>query len=74
MDRAGRLVVPRGLRHQVGLLDGGVVDIDVQGAAIIIEPVVGHDLQREGGFIVIPASGEVIRDADVREQRLADQR
>ncbi|MFO7532972.1 MAG: hypothetical protein R6W93_10955 [Candidatus Limnocylindrales bacterium] len=74
IDKAGRLVVPRGLRQQVGLLEGGVIDIDVHGAAIIIEPVAGDDLQREGGFIVIPASGQVIGDADVREQRLADQR
>lgn len=56
------------------MLEGGVIDIDVHGAAIIIEPVAGDDLQREGGFIVIPASGQVISDADVREQRLADQR
>lgn len=56
------------------MTEGGIVDIDVEGAAIIIEPVAGDDLQREGDFIVIPASGQVIHDADVREQRLADQR
>ena len=74
IDKAGRLVVPRGLRQQVGLLEGGVIDIDVHGAAIIIEPVVGDDLIRQEGFVVIPASGQVIDDVDVREQRLADQR
>lgn len=74
IDKAGRLVIPRGLRAQVGLIDGGDVDIGLQGAAIVIEPVSGEDLSKHGGFVVIPESGEVITDAYVREQRLLDQR
>jgi AbrB family looped-hinge helix DNA binding protein len=74
IDRAGRLVIPRGLRAQVGLADGGEVDVVVQGAAILIEPRAGLDLQAEGGFLVIPASGQAIDDDAVREIRLADQR
>ena len=74
IDRAGRLVIPRGLRAQVGLLEGGEVEIDVFGAAIIVEAVTGDDLQKEGRFVVIPKTGQVIGDDAVREQRLADQR
>lgn len=74
VDKAGRLVIPRGVRAQIGLLDGGEVDVAVQGAAVIIEPVAGDDLQREGSLIVIPATGTGMTDADVREQRLRDQR
>lgn len=74
VDKAGRLVIPRELRARIGLVDGGEVDVDVHGAAILIEPVNGQDLGREGPFVVIPASGSVIGDGDVREQRLVDQR
>jgi hypothetical protein len=62
------------MRAQVGLLEGGEVEVDVLGAAILIEAVTGEDLQREGTFVVIPATGQVVGDEDVREQRLADQR
>jgi AbrB family looped-hinge helix DNA binding protein len=74
IDRAGRLVIPRGMRAQVGLVDGGEVEVAVQGGAILIEPVQGLDLQREGSFFVIPATGLAIDDGSVRELRLADQR
>jgi AbrB family looped-hinge helix DNA binding protein len=74
IDRAGRLVIPRGLRAQVGLADGGDVDVVVQGAAILIEPRAGLDLQAEGAYLVIPATGQAIDDEAVRELRLADQR
>jgi AbrB family looped-hinge helix DNA binding protein len=74
IDRAGRLVIPRGLRVQVGLADGGEVDVAVQGAAILIEPRAGLDLQAEGAYLVIPATGQAIDDDAVRELRLADQR
>ncbi|HKZ92901.1 MAG TPA: AbrB/MazE/SpoVT family DNA-binding domain-containing protein [Candidatus Limnocylindrales bacterium] len=74
IDRAGRLVIPRGLRGQVGLRDGGEVDVAIRGASIVIEPVTGQDLGQEGPFVVIPASGQVMDDDAVRESRLGDQR
>jgi AbrB family looped-hinge helix DNA binding protein len=74
IDKAGRLVIPRELRARVGLLGGAEVDVEVHGAAVIIEPVRGHDLLREGRFIVIPATGVPLDDVAVREVRLADQR
>ncbi len=74
MDKAGRLVIPRAMRAQIGLLDGGEVEVDVHGATIVVEPVSGEDLLKEGPFVVIPATGHAVTDADVREQRLADQR
>lgn len=74
VDKSGRLVIPRGLRAQVGLLEGGEVDLEVHGAAIIVEPIGGDDLAREGPFIVIPPTGAGVTDADVRELRLGDQR
>jgi AbrB family looped-hinge helix DNA binding protein len=74
IDRAGRLVVPRSLRSQVGLLEGGEVEIAVDGASIRIEPVPGTDLVEEAGFLVIPPAGVSLDDEAIRELRLADQR
>ena len=74
IDKAGRLVIPQAMRSHIGLLEGGEVDVEIHGAAIIIEPVSGEDLSKEGPFVVIPRAGVEISDADVREQRLADQR
>jgi AbrB family looped-hinge helix DNA binding protein len=74
IDQAGRLVIPRGMRAQVGLLQGGEVRVEVRGAAILIEPIAGPDVQVEEGFLVIPPTGHAIDDDSVRELRLADQR
>ena len=74
IDKAGRLVIPKALRAQVGLDEGGEVEVDVQGAAILIEPVAGHDLLDVDGMLVIPASDRTIDVDTVRRWRLADQR
>ena len=41
IDKAGRLVIPRPLRDRVGLAGGGEVELELDGAAIRIEPVGG---------------------------------
>jgi AbrB family looped-hinge helix DNA binding protein len=74
IDKAGRLVIPRGMRAQVGLTEGGEVEVAVHGSAILIEPVAGEDLHKEGSFLVIPASGQVLDDDAVRGLRFGDQR
>ena len=66
MDKAGRLVIPRALRNRIGLADGGEVEIEVDGAALRIEPVTGSELMEENGLLVIPASGVPVDDALVR--------
>jgi AbrB family looped-hinge helix DNA binding protein len=74
IDKAGRLVIPKALRAQVGLDEGGEVDVDIQGAAILIEPVAGHDLIEVDGMLVIPSTGPAIDVETVRRWRLSDQR
>lgn len=74
IDKAGRLVIPRSLRGQVGLIGGGEVELAVDGAMIRVEPVVGHELVEEHGFLVIPSVGIGLDDEAVREMRNADQR
>lgn len=72
IDRAGRLVIPRALRNQIGLVGGGEVELELDGAAIRIEPVAGVDLREDAGLLLIPAAGTPITNAVVRELIDAD--
>jgi AbrB family looped-hinge helix DNA binding protein len=67
IDRAGRLVIPRPLRDRVGLAGGGEVELQLDGAAIRIEPVSGIGLREEDGLLVIPTTGAPLSAAVVRE-------
>jgi AbrB family looped-hinge helix DNA binding protein len=67
IDKAGRLVIPRDLRNRIGLAGGGEVEIEIDGAAIRIEPVTGSELRETAGLLFIPATGTSIDDALVRE-------
>jgi AbrB family looped-hinge helix DNA binding protein len=72
IDKAGRLVIPRSLRSRIGLLGGGEVELELDGAAVRIAPVAGSDLREDDGLLFIPATGTPIDDADVRELIDAD--
>jgi AbrB family looped-hinge helix DNA binding protein len=72
IDKAGRLVIPRALRDRIGLAGGGEVELELDGAAVRIEPISGSDLLEEAGLLVIPASGGPITNAAVRELIDAD--
>jgi AbrB family looped-hinge helix DNA binding protein len=72
IDKAGRLVIPRSLRARIGLAGGGEVELELDGAAVRIEPVAGSDLREEDGLLVIPAAGRRISHAQVRELIDAD--
>ena len=66
IDKAGRVVIPHAIRTRAGLADGGEVDIQLDGAAIRLEPVTGNDLVREGRFLVIPPTGSPLTAEEVR--------
>nr|WP_308206032.1 AbrB/MazE/SpoVT family DNA-binding domain-containing protein [Mycobacterium shinjukuense] len=73
IDKAGRLVIPKSLREQSGIISGEV-EVSLDGAAIRIESVVADNLVEEDGLLLLPSGGPAL-DADaVRELRLADQR
>jgi hypothetical protein len=55
------------LRDRIGLAGGGEVEIELDGAAIRIEPVAGTELREDDGLLVIPATGNPIDDALVRD-------
>jgi len=74
IDQAGRIVVPKALRDQIGL-ESGEVEVTVDNAAIRIEPVTTDRLVEKGGRLVVPkAAGAAITDDLVRTLRDADRR
>lgn len=73
IDKAGRLVIPKQLRDQLGLAPGPV-EVDVQGAGLRVLPLTDSTLEQEGNLLVIPAGEKPISDEDVRRLREADQR
>lgn len=73
IDEAGRVVIPKRLREELGLTPGPV-EIIRDGAAVRIEPVIDRNLKQVGDRLIIPASGGKIGDTDVRDLRLSNQR
>lgn len=73
IDAAGRVVVPKPLRDQVGLRPGPV-ELFVDGSGLRIEPVLTAELTESDGRLVVSASGVPVDDDMVRTLRQSDQR
>lgn len=73
IDKAGRLVIPKSMRDQVGIT-AGEVEISLDGAAIRVESVAADELVEADGLLLLPAGGPELDEGAVRELRLADQR
>lgn len=73
IDKAGRLVIPKRLREQLGLVPGEV-DVAADGAGLRIEPLADDVLEEEDGLLIIPRTGIPIDDDFVQALRHADQR
>jgi len=72
IDKAGRVVVPREIRQELGLVPGDV-EISVQGTRVVIEQR-GSRLRESDGHLLLPLGGPAMTADEVRELRLADQR
>ena len=73
IDAAGRLVIPKALRDEVGLMPGAV-DVSIDGAGLRIDPAPHEGLEERDGILLIPAAGEPIDDDLVRGLRDAGRR
>jgi AbrB family looped-hinge helix DNA binding protein len=73
IDRAGRVVIPKRLRDELGLR-AGPVEVTSDGASLRVEPVTPDEVVEEDGHLVIPRGGASIDDDLVRALRFADQR
>jgi AbrB family looped-hinge helix DNA binding protein len=68
IDKAGRLVIPKALRDHVGLL-AGEVEVRIDGATLVVEPVAVERLGERRGRLVVPGAGAAIDDDAVRRLR-----
>jgi AbrB family looped-hinge helix DNA binding protein len=57
IDRAGRLVIPKGIRELAGLKPGMELDVDYRYGSVVIEPVSKSKLVRKGSFLVSRVPG-----------------
>lgn len=78
IDNAGRIVIPKALRDQAGLIPGTEIEIQVRNGHLEIEPVAVMTVEKRGRFFVAvapPGSPPVAADAvdeflnDLREGR-----
>ena len=74
MDKAGRIVLPKTLREQVGLVPGEV-EIVAESGGLRIDVVFDSLLEYEpDGAPLLPAGGITMSPDELREFRLVDQR
>lgn len=74
IDKAGRLVIPKQLRDEVGLRPGEV-EVSAYGVGLRVEPLASAEsLAERDGRLVIPATGLQIDDGLVRSLRDASQK
>ena len=57
IDKAGRLVIPKPLRDQLGIRPGEV-EVVADGATLRVEPVSGTAVIERAGRLIIPAANE----------------
>ena len=72
IDRAGRLVIPKAIREEAGLLPGEPLEVTVQDGRVEIVPAPREIRMRErGGFRVAEATGsyEPLRENTARNTR-----
>jgi len=73
IDKAGRLVIPKGLRDSLGLRPG-VVEVRAEGTGIRVDVPADAALHERDGRLVVPAAGATIDDDIVRRLRDAGQK
>ena len=73
IDKAGRVVLPKSLREQAGLIPGEV-DVSLDGTGVRIEAVAVGAMTERNGRLFLSDAGDSMTSDDIRNLRLADQR
>lgn len=73
IDAAGRVVLPKSLRDQAGLVPGEI-EVTLDGTGIRIEAIVAHSLVERGEHLFLPEAAGTVTSDEIRDLRLADQR
>lgn len=71
IDSAGRIVIPKAIREQAGLVPGVALRVELDGTGVHIEAETGSGLVSRGRFLVVPATGEPI-DVDMVDRLRRD--
>lgn len=77
MDRAGRVVLPKPLREQLGLDEGAQFEVVVEGWTVRLEPLLRPGravVDVDGWPVLVEQPGVTLTDDDVRSLREADRR
>ena len=77
MDRVGRIVIPKGLRDQLGLRPDEELEATIDGHAIRLEPLAAPRrvvVQRDGVAVLRSIRDATLTDRMVRDLRDTDQR
>ena len=74
IDAAGRIVIPKAIREQAGLVPGVALRVELDGTGVHIEASPGSGLAPRGRFLVVPATGDPIDDELVDRLRRDGQR
>lgn len=77
LDKAGRVLIPKSVRDELGLAAGDSLELELRGDEIIVRPVrLDGELREQGRFMVFysgagPMSAEIARKAiaDNRDER-----
>jgi AbrB family looped-hinge helix DNA binding protein len=70
IDKAGRVVLPKPIRDELGLIAGRAIEVYVEDGRAIIEPaVVNWHVERRGRLSVLVPDGPVpqLTDAELRD-------
>ena len=76
LDSAGRVVIPKSLRDELGLEPGATLTAELQGDVVTLRPIRGESrMRKENGIWIFHGEGRMTAEdvdraiADVRETR-----
>jgi len=73
IDKFGRMVLPKSIRDDFGLVPGSVLDVEEQSKSIVLKPLDQESVVREEGGVWV-YGGDIEADPRTELKRLRDER